>query len=245
MITRILEYVFPRYCCLCGDPTTSITNFCHGCLGDLPWIEYACRRCAMPLESTRVCGVCQRSAPFYARSVAALRYSWPVNRIVHAVKYQGQLDAVDTLAALLALRIEDQIARMPQRLIPVPLHPRRLRARGFNQSLELARRLAKRFHVVVDSDSVIRRVDTQPQTDLDSVQRRRNLRGAFAATGPINCKRVAIVDDVMTSGATCDELAKTLVGAGVVEVDVWAVARADIARDRQLQAPLARTNELP
>ncbi len=228
MITRILEYVFPRYCCLCSDPTTSSTNFCKGCLDDLPWIENACRRCATPLQSANVCGVCQRSAPFYARSVAALRYSWPVNRIVHAMKYQGQLDAVDTLAALLALRIEDQATRMPLRLIPVPLHPSRLRVRGFNQSLELARRLAKRFQVVADSDSVIRRVDTQPQTDLDSEQRRRNMRGAFAATGPIDCKRVAIVDDVMTSGATCNELAKTLVGAGVVEVDVWAVARADI-----------------
>ncbi|MDH3378281.1 MAG: ComF family protein [Gammaproteobacteria bacterium] len=227
MITRILEYVFPRYCCLCGDPTTSTTNFCHGCLDDLPWVENACPRCATPLQGPGVCGVCQRSAPFYTRSIAALRYSWPVNRIVHAMKYQGQLDAVDTLAALMALKIEGQIARIPQQLIPVPLHPRRLRTRGFNQSLELARRLANRFQVIANSESVIRRVDTRPQTDFDGERRRRNMRDAFLATGSIYCKHVAIVDDVMTSGATCDELAKTLVGAGAIEVDVWAVARAD------------------
>jgi len=223
---RLLDAIYPRCCHLCGSRTLSPTNLCTGCLCDLPWIQHACISCGLPLAHALRCGACQRSRSAFSRTIAALRYARPVDRLVHAMKYRYRLDAATTLGQILAAYIQERGAARPECLIPVPLHRKRLRERGFNQALELSLTVASCLDIPVDYRSVIRCVDTKPQAELNMAQRRRNVRGAFQVQRPVASRHVAIVDDVMTSGNTCESLAKALLATGVRRIDVWVVARA-------------------
>ena len=119
-----------------------------------------------------------------------------------------------------------QLEDPPQLIIPVPLHPSRYRERGYNQTLEIARTLTRRLGIPLDYQSCIRSIATQSQTELTGKERRRNVSRAFAMAKPLNAARVAILDDVVTTGATVNALAKVLRHAGVRQIDVWACSRA-------------------
>lgn len=145
------------------------------------------------------------------------------------LKYHGELAIAPALGCCLAHAVEP--AARPDRLVAMPLHPARVRARGFNQAGEVARTLAQRLGILLDTTSCRRVRDTPPQMGLRRDARRRNLRGAFACTGEMRGLRIAIVDDVMTTGASLDELAKTLRQAGAASVEAWVVARTLSAHD--------------
>ncbi|MBI5612594.1 MAG: ComF family protein [Gammaproteobacteria bacterium] len=216
-----------RPCPVCQGRAAHGRDFCAGCAAALPYLGPACPRCAAPHDlgaGAAECGRCQTEAPAYTAGSALFRYAFPVDRLIQGLKYHGQLHHARVLGEALAAELAGR--RLPERILPVPLHAARLRERGYNQSLELARVLARRLKVELDYRSLQRTRATAPQTGLPLEQRARNVRQAFALAPGFHARHVAIVDDVMTSGHTANAAAKCLRHAGVEEVEVWVVARA-------------------
>ncbi len=223
----IQHWLFPPICLLCGGSGCAGRDLCQACAYALPRNAPACLRCALPLPypSDEPCGLCQKHPPAFDRSIALFRYEEPVRHLIHALKFHHQYACANLLGDLLADAVNAQAVK-PEVIIPVPLHSSRYRERGFNQSLEIARILSRRLVIPLDYRSCIRIHATQAQTQLDAKERARNLKKAFAVVKPMPYAHVAILDDVVTTGATVNELAKTLRQAGVQRIDVWACARA-------------------
>ncbi|MBT8420268.1 MAG: ComF family protein [Gammaproteobacteria bacterium] len=216
-------------CLLCDATVTGAQlNLCTACRNDLPRMSTACPMCGIPLPESLVCPTCRRRAPPFARTYAVFQYSSPVNHLVVLMKFQGKLAAARVLGELLAAYLAQSQARKPDMIIPIPLHGGRLRERGFNQAMEIGREIAEQWRIPIQRELVIRQRPTPPQTDLpDRAARRRNVRRAFALNGSVsNVRHVAILDDVVTSGATVTEVARLLKRAGVARIDVWCCCRA-------------------
>lgn len=199
--------LFPPRCCLCGFPGASLDlDLCGVCHADLPWDQ--------PAEA-----------------LTALRYEHPVDDLIRRLKYQGVIANARVLGVLLAQAARERCTTLPKLLIPVPLHAARFRERGFNQAAAIARYAGRMLEIPVMRRGLRRVRDTPSQTALDVHARRRNVSGAFAVS-PRHAQRVleaghvALVDDVMTTGSTLQELQRLLLEAGVRQVDLWAVARA-------------------
>jgi ComF family protein len=226
---RLLSLLFPGRCRLCGTAVQPQQNLCPECLDDLPWLSSNCVRCSLPLAATSgdlLCGRCQKQAPDFDRTLAAFHYQPPIDYLIKRLKFSGELALCPFFSRLLAERISSQAGPLPDLILPVPLHHRRLRKRGFNQSTELARRLGRSLDIHVDNRLCTRTRSTHPQSLLPRAERRQNMSGAFRVNRVLAASRVAIVDDVMTTGLTCCELARTLKQAGAEHVEVWVVARA-------------------
>lgn len=214
----------PGACLLCGGAVRGAA-LCPGCAADLPRpAGSACAVCAEPLPAPGVCGRCLQAPPAFDDARAACLYRFPVDVLVQRLKYGAELACADALGELLADAAADW--PRPDLLVPMPLHPARLRERGFNQALELARPLARRLGVPLEAALCRRLRDTPAQANLDRAGRRRNVRGAFACDARLAGRHVAVVDDVLTSGATLDALARALKKAGVARVSAWVAARA-------------------
>ncbi|MDH5648515.1 MAG: ComF family protein [Gammaproteobacteria bacterium] len=212
-------------------------DLCLSCQKLLPYIgggnhDSRCRRCANTLNLAQqldlVCGVCQAHPPDYHLVRTLFPYQFPVDQLIHRLKYQRQLPNARMLGNLWANTLSSQIDRPTvELLLPVPLHRRRLRQRGFNQSLELAKPLARHLNLTIDRHALKRAIDTPPQTELSFKHRRKNVQGAFKADATrLRGKRVAVVDDVMTTGSTVSAIATCLKKAGVKYCEVWVLARA-------------------
>lgn len=219
--TKLRQLLPAQPCLLCGTYTRA-DGWCPACDRGLPYLDRACCPvCALPTPAGAVCGHCLKRMPYFDRSIAVFAYAFPVDRLVQALKYGEQLALANALGHRLALRI----VHRPDLVLPMPLHPARLRERGFNQSLELARSLARNLGLPLSAESARRIRDTTPQSALPWKARKRNMRSAFVCNGEVAGRHIAIVDDVMTSGATLGELAHTLRRAGAREVSAWVVAR--------------------
>ncbi|MGH8274369.1 MAG: double zinc ribbon domain-containing protein [Gammaproteobacteria bacterium] len=201
---------------------------CAACFHDLPWNDHACRYCALPLPDSpaTLCGTCARRPPHFDVAHAAFGYGWPVDRLIRRFKFKADLAMGRILALALADYLDLHQLPRPDLLIPVPLHRRRLAERGFNQSAEIARVLGPRLETKTSFNGLIRLRDTPAQSGLDRAARLRNLRGAFACGAPVAGLRVAVVDDVITTGSTVETLADVLKRAGAAEVAIYAIARA-------------------
>jgi ComF family protein len=209
----------PPACLLCGAPAEA-SPVCGGCHADLPWHRQPqCPQCAIPTPDGRVCGACLKHPPAFDRTHAALAYAFPLDQMIPRLKYHGQLAIALVLGACLARAVEQ--APRPDRLIAMPLHAARIRERGFNHASEIARVVARRLGLPLDTTSCRRIRDTPPQMGLKHDERRRNVRGAFECNGDVRGQRIALIDDVMTTGTSLDELAATLAR----EVHCWVVAR--------------------
>lgn len=197
---------------------------CTGCDADLPYAPtLACPVCALPVPDGRVCGSCLREPPAFSRTLAAFSYDFPVDRLLHAFKYAGDLTLTEILAAPLARLAAAQ--PKPDMLLPMPLHPARLKERGFNQALEIARPISRWLGIPLSTDACKRVRDTSTQAGLKWRERRRNVRGAFACDLDLKGKKVAVLDDVMTTGATLNEISRILKSRGAAEVSAWVIAR--------------------
>jgi len=217
----------PRWPCeLCGAPAGH-AGICAPCRADLPWIGRACPRCARPSAVPGPCGRCRRDPPPWSGAIAPLAWRFPVDALIGRFKYAGALHYGALLARLLSEACGD---RRPDGIVPVPLHPARLVERGFNQARELARPLARAAGLRVLDDVCRREVATPPQAGLSARQRWRNLEGAFEVVSALAGRRLAVVDDVLTTGATAAALSRALLGAGAASVEVWAVARGGTAQ---------------
>jgi ComF family protein len=225
--------LWPSCCLVCRDPGLDGLDLCAACAADLPWNRCACPRCALPLPTAAVCGDCLRREAALARRdrVPALEgvhagfvYAAPLDRLLPRFKFHRDLAAGALLSQLMA-EAANGLPR-PDAVVPVPLHRARLRRRGYDQALELARPLACALDLPLRDDLLQRVRSTAPQSELDANARRRNLRGAFALRpGASVPDHVALVDDVMTTGATLHAAAAVLRQAGVRRVVAWVCAR--------------------
>jgi ComF family protein len=178
------------------------------------------------MPGATLCGQCLQDPPSYDSAVSLFRYAYPADHLILRLKFQAQLHLARALGELLARHLKREMQTMPEIIIPVPLHRARLRERGFNQALEIARPIARSLSIPVDYKSCERVRKTSAQSLLPAAERRKNIKGAFRVTRLIAARHVAILDDVMTTGHTVQELAATLRKAGVERIDVWVVARA-------------------
>lgn len=218
--------LLPLRCLACEEPGDDGLDLCPECRAELPFNRAACARCALPLPRPAPrCGRCAGGRLPQASARAVFRFERPVDQWHRRLKFHGDLAAGRLLGQLLAAELAG--APRPAALVPLPLHRTRLRQRGFDQALELARPLARALDLPLLSDRLRRRRHTAPQSELDAPARRRNVRGAFVvAPGPPLPGHLALFDDVMTTGATLQEAARALRRAGVERVDLWALARA-------------------
>lgn len=220
------RFLPPGSCLLCAGRSNELV--CPACRRDLPRLGSCCRLCALPLPQPGLCPDClRRPPPFTAR--AAFHYDYPLSLLIKRLKFRGQAGLGRFLGECLQTELARQPpANRPECLLPMPLHWRRQLWRGFNQSLELARPIAAGLGIPLRADLCRRVRATAAQTHLDRRARRRNVHAAFwVCSGPLP-RHVAIVDDVMTSGHTVTELARTLRRAGVEEVQIWTLARAGL-----------------
>lgn len=218
----------PQRCALCvADAGNAL--LCPDCAAALPTPQSACPLCASPNAAATPCGACLVHPPPFARTVAAYIYAFPVDRLLQQLKYAGQLALADWAGAALAQAVDramaaGQAADRPDCIVALPLGRARQRERGFNQAHEIATRVARRVRLP-SAQPLTRIVGGPPQATLSWSQRDANVRGAFAADDSVRGARIALVDDVMTTGATLAEAARTLLRAGAARVECWVVAR--------------------
>lgn len=219
-LPAVVNLLLPQDCFVCGDECGA-GPLCAACRDLLPRQPADCPVCAVPTTEGAVCGHCLREPPAFDATHAAFAYAFPLDRIVQALKYRHRLALAGFLAdALLPLVPPEQAV-----LLPMPLHVRRLRERGFNQAVEVARPIGRATGLPLELDAVVRVLNLAPQASLPWKARRVNMRGAFRCDASFTGKTVIVVDDVMTTGATLDELARTLKRHGAARVENLVVAR--------------------
>ena len=216
-------------CALCE--ATSRGAVCAACAESLARTDYglACPSCAMPGSSSAICGQCLRDRPQFDASVAAFHYQYPFDKLVQSLKFGADLKLVQFFTSALAqavLAFRPQTQACPQIVVALPLANQRLSERGFNQAALLAAGVAKHLNLPVAHGAMLRIRETPPQSGLNREARIKNIRGAFACDTSLVGKSVAIVDDVMTTGATLSEAARILKSAGAERVEAWVLARA-------------------
>ncbi|MBL8398629.1 MAG: ComF family protein [Candidatus Accumulibacter sp.] len=223
LVRRTFAGLWAQDCLLCGGQSSD-RPLCAACEDDLPRLPSShCPRCALPTPAGELCGRCLIKTPYYDATRAVYVYDFPVDRLIQSFKYGHRL--------ILGRYFGQQLAELAagltfDRVIPLPLHPLRLRQRGFNQALELARPISRASGAPLDTRSCRRRRSTAPQAELAWRERARNVRGAFVCSADLQGQRVLLVDDVMTTGTTVNELARIVKLHGASEVAVLVVARA-------------------
>jgi ComF family protein len=220
-----------QICLLCDELADGAAPICMACETDLPWLGDHCLSCALPLPAAGLtCGQCLKQPPAFEKVVAPWTYSFPVDSLITRFKHSAKWPFGHLLAELLTQALQHRFADdlpVPDALVPVPLAPKRLRQRGFNQAAMLARWLSVHLGLPSDEQLLSRPQDTSAQQNLNAVARKMNLRHAFVLTpgGSVKGRHLALVDDVLTTGATAQALARLLMDAGAARVDVYCLAR--------------------
>lgn len=223
-VDEALTWVAPERCLGCGA-VPAPGGCCAGCHTDLPWNLSACAGCAQPLPVSARCARCLRRAPAFDSAWTPFVRRSPVRDGVNRLKYGADFQQARVLGGLMAERLLARAEPLPDLLVPVPLAHRRLLLRGHNQAMELARVLGQRCRIAVDPGAARLVRAVRDQIGQTREQRRRNLRGAFVVSRDLSGRHVALVDDVMTTGATLEAMAKAARAAGAAHIEAWALAR--------------------
>ncbi len=224
---QFVHLVPPPVCMVCSATGEGGLDLCRRCRAELPWLSHACAQCASPIHSAgfRLCGSCLQKPPAFTRTIAAFEYAAPIRSLLQNLKFHNRLSHARVLGLLLG-EIVAGSGHDADVIVPVPLHKDRLKERGYNQALEIAHWAGKVAERPMDQTLCRRELAGVAQMTLTADERRRNLKKAFVASSEVSGKRVAIVDDVMTTGATANEMARELLRKGAQDVQVWVVARA-------------------
>lgn len=222
----LVKSVLAQYCLLCASHDGAELGICAPCLAELPWhTEPLCPQCALPSNGL-TCGNCLKTPPYFDATLALFSYSFPVDRLLQHYKYNEMLQLARTFASLLQQKLATRSHNNQIDLvIPMPMHPSRLRQRGFNQALEIARIISQNMQLTLDYRSCQRLKPTPPQASLAFKQRIKNIRGVFSCATDLHGLNIVLVDDVMTTSASLNELAKILKQAGAARVECWVIAR--------------------
>ena len=239
LLRALCDFVLPPHCVVCEASTSGESDpwVCPGCWVSVKFVRPpVCAQCGTPFQApveaigavNHRCGRCVTRPPHYERARAVGLYEGTLREVIHAMKYRPVFGLVRPLAELLCGWFSVYWGRrVPDALVPVPLHRLRLRRREFDQAQALAGELGRQVGVPVWSDTLTRHVSTRSQIGLSAVERRRNIRGAFRVEPRRSCrgKSLLLIDDVYTTGATALECARVLKRAGAARVDVYTVAR--------------------
>ena len=233
-LSTAVDLFLPPACLLCGQllpPLFDPQGFCPECLATMPPLGSShCSCCRQPFpasSSQHLCATCLQRPPAFSTVHAACSYQERVKDAIHQLKYRNQVNLAQPLGKLLnkALKVAE-VGFRPDCIIPVPLHPDRLKQRGYNQALEISRPLARKMQVPIDTTLLQRALKPPPQHGLTAAQRRRNLRNAFIVTTTTSARNILLVDDVMTTGETVRECCRVLTKNNNTEVQVAVIGRA-------------------
>ncbi len=243
-VQKLLLNLFPSRCILCQQTVKTLNvddsmfdniEICTDCYTALPHNSRCCIRCALPLaediNNGVFCGRCIQKQPAFDYGYSLFRYEDEIVGLVHQLKFAEKISYARSIGELLLTKLEQDLLPehgRPDCLLPVSLHKSRLRQRGFNQSIEIARIISKKLGIPVDNDMVIRQRSTDSQTGLNAQQRRKNIKDAFSVVTDTRYKHVLIIDDVVTTGSTVNELARVLKKRKVEQVGVLSIARAPV-----------------
>ena len=226
---QLFNWLLPQSCFLCGGLGNKA--LCPACLADLPYQQNACNRCALPLEDEEHCPNCQKYPVVFDRAKTVFVYEYPLNKMIQAAKYNQDLTILKILGHQMAQHLV--IDKLPDVLIPVPLHPKGLRNRGYNQALELTKIIAKYHNISYNYTACQCIKRKRKQSTLSAIERRENVKGIFQIKQiKPYWQHVVLIDDVMTTGATVNELATIFLQAGVQRVEVWCCARSELTRKK-------------
>ncbi len=224
----IQKYCYPPTCLFCNEPSHNPYDLCLFCRKALPRNKDCCIRCAQPMppaNNVSICGQCLTTPPYFDSTLAPFLYQRTIRYAIHSFKYDNKFYFGRLLGELLTNEITPD-ENLPQRLLPVPLHNSRYRQRGFNQSFEIAKVISQQHKIPIDHYSIERKRATHYQSHLKAKSRIQNTKNAFVIKHKINVSHIAIIDDVMTTGNTVNELSRILKNNGVQRVDIWVCARA-------------------
>ena len=196
---------------------------CQHCLNDLPVITHSCPQCGNALKTDihGLCGRCQTHPPVIDKTFSLFHYKPPMNYLIKQLKFNHSIITADLLGKLMAEAIIQQNTTCPEALIATPLHTKRLRQRGYNQAIEIAKPLAKKLNIPLLTDTLIRNKHNRPQTECSAKERKTNLRNSFSCVSPLSYSSIAIIDDVISTGTTVNEIAKVLKKNGAKTVFAW------------------------
>ncbi|HCX86391.1 MAG TPA: amidophosphoribosyltransferase [Gammaproteobacteria bacterium] len=216
----------PPCCLFCHDQPEYRHGLCHGCWHALPFsLGWCCSHCGRALAQAGICGQCQQSPPAFDEIAVPLVYGAPVDRMLCALKYRQHLSFARTAAGVIADTVLKRRQKRPDLLCAVPMTPRALRRRGLNQSAFIARLVSRRLGIPVRVSLLKKVRDTDQQSTLGARKRRKNLIGVFTCKRRLDGRHIALIDDILTTGATANEVSKILKAAGAARVDIWVCAR--------------------
>lgn len=232
LIDHLSYSLLPPTCLLCGSPTNCTSLICIRCQHDLPILPHLCPQCAQiisgPTHQDLLCGQCLIHPPPFDRTYALFPYEFPIIQLIIQLKFQHQLSHAEALGKLLARSIQTKWyvnQSLPDKILPIPLHPTRLRQRGFNQALEIAKPISKALSIPIDRGSIQRIKSTAAQSTLPASARKQNIANAFKVHRDYSGLTLAVIDDVMTTGFTMAECCRMLKLHGAKRIDVWCCAR--------------------
>lgn len=228
----LANFMIPHRCVLCNSLNCKSIDLCEQCLEIIPWLTTACPVCANalpPQTHATVCGYCLKTKLYYKKTTALFHYKKPASHLIRHLKFNQKVTHAHFLGFLLAKKLKIEIgSELPDIIIPIPLHKKRLKQRGYNQALELARVLHHQLHIPLLKKGLIRHRYTKAQSEVLARERHKNVRNAFICRENIKGKTILLVDDVMTTGFTVNEASKTLLKVGAASVHVCCLGRTSI-----------------
>jgi ComF family protein len=235
-LKKMATWLLPYTCILCHQNSQCSRDLCFNCYQELPHLTLTCPRCALPLKEVGpniLCGHCLRYNPPFIETYALFYYEPPITRLILELKFNQNLAHARVLGELLTEKIHTQWycnQSLPKLIIPVPLHPKRIQERGFNQAIEIARPIARALQLPLDTQSCQRIRHTAAQATLSASERLQNIKNAFHVSRNLNQQSIAVVDDVITTGHTVMEFCNTLKKNGAGPISVWCCARPEFSK---------------